>query len=111
MRAIERVDCHHHLWDVERFDYPWLKPDADRPRALFPDLTAIAGSYRVGDYLADARSANIVKSVHIDGGYVPWDPVGETRYLQSVADHHGFPHGIVARAALEKDNIQQILEA
>ncbi|TCL03153.1 amidohydrolase family protein [Sodalis ligni] len=111
MRTIERVDCHHHLWDVERFDYPWLKPDADRPRALFPDLTAIAGSYRVGDYIADARSANIVKSVHIDGGYVPRDPVGETRYLQSVADRHGFPHGIVARAALEEVNVQQILEA
>ncbi|XBS69188.1 amidohydrolase family protein [Acerihabitans sp. KWT182] len=110
MRTIARVDCHHHLWDVERFDYPWLKPGADRPRAIFPDLTDIAGNYRITDYLADARGANIVKSVHVDGGYVPTDPVGETRYLQSVADRHGFPHGIVARAALNAADIQPILE-
>ncbi|WP_166506600.1 hypothetical protein [Sodalis glossinidius] len=98
MCTIPHIDCHHHLWRPSRYSYLWLQPDAERPTAVFPDLTPIAGDYWIGDYLADVRAAGVVKSVHLDSGYVPEDPVGETRLLQSLADEYGFPHGIVARA-------------
>lgn len=111
MRIIPRIDCHHHLWRPSRYSYPWLQPDAERPTAIFPDLTPIAGDYWIDDYLSDVRAAGVVKSVHLDSGYVPDDPVGETQLLQGLADEYGFPHGIVARAALERPDIQATLEA
>ncbi len=111
MRTIPRIDCHHHLWRPSRYSYPWLLPDAERPTAIFPDLTPIAGDYWIDDYLSDARTVGVVKSVHLDSGYVPDDPVGETRMLQGLADVHGFPHGIVARAALDRPDVQATLEA
>lgn len=111
MRIIPRIDCHHHLWRPSRYSYPWLQPNAERPTAIFPDLTPIAGDYWIDDYLSDVRAAGVVKSVHLDSGYVPDDPVGETQLLQGLADVYGFPHGIVARAALERPDIQATLEA
>ncbi|TKI07883.1 amidohydrolase family protein [Martelella alba] len=111
MRAIPRIDCHHHLWRPSLYSYPWLQPDAQRPTDIFPDLAPIAGDYWLNEYLQDVQAAGVVKSVHLDSGYVPTDPVGETRLLQNLADKYGFPHGIVARAALEQPDIQANLEA
>jgi predicted TIM-barrel fold metal-dependent hydrolase len=52
----------------------------------------------------------VVKSVHIECGWDPSDPVGETAWLQRLADQHGYPHGIVARATLDAPNVEQVLE-
>ena len=52
----------------------------------------------------------MVKSVHIECGWDPSDPVGETEWLQRLADQHGYPHGIVARATLDAPNVEQVLE-
>jgi predicted TIM-barrel fold metal-dependent hydrolase len=51
-----------------------------------------------------------VKSVHIECGWDPSNPVGETEWLQRLADQHGYPHGIVARATLDAPNVEQVLE-
>ncbi|RKP53292.1 amidohydrolase family protein [Pararobbsia silviterrae] len=108
---LPRVDCHYHLWDVDRYAYPWLAPDAKRPIHLFPDLSPIAQSYRIDHFLADCAKWNIVKSVHVNGGYDPTDPVGESRYLQSVADVYGHPHGFVAYADLRSPDLDAQLAA
>lgn len=106
--AIPFIDPHHHLWDLEENYYPWLS-DGVKPSA-FGDYTAIVKSYRIEDYLEDAKNQNLVKSVHLDVGYDPKDPVGETRWLQSVADRHGFPHGIVGYADLSKPDVGELLD-
>lgn len=108
---LSRVDCHFHLWDLELNDYPWLTKDAKRPRHLFPDLSSIASSYRIEDFRRDCARWNVVKSVHINGGFNPADPVGETRYLQGVADRSGHPHGIVAYADLCSEELDAQLAA
>jgi predicted TIM-barrel fold metal-dependent hydrolase len=41
-----------------------------------------------------------VKSVHVTANWGIPRALEETRWLQSVADKHGFPHGIVAQADL-----------
>lgn len=104
------IDPHHHLWDLERFSYPWLtvKP---QPLSVAGDITPIANTYTLDDYLADARGHNVVKSVHVDGGFDPTKPVEETRWLQSLADRRGFPHGIVARAELNMPDVEAVLAA
>ena len=88
------IDPHHHLWDLEQHRYPWLQ-DEVKP-AAFGDYTALRKSYLLEDFLADARNQNVVKSVHLDVGFDPADPAGETRWLQGLADRHGFPHGIAS---------------
>ena len=102
------IDPHHHLWDLERNRYPWLQERPLKPR-LEGDIEPIAKTYLIEDYLADVRNQNVVKSVHVECGWDSNDPVGETAWLQSVADQHGFPHGIVARAELNALDIEQIL--
>ena len=92
------IDPHHHLWDLEHYRYPWLQ-DGVAP-IVFGDYEPIRKSYLIENFLDDARNQNVVKSVHVDVGYDRTDPAGETRWLQSVADQHGFPHGIVGYADL-----------
>jgi predicted TIM-barrel fold metal-dependent hydrolase len=102
------TDPHHHLWDLEHHRYPWLQTRPLEPR-VEGNIAPIAKTYVIEDYLADVRNQNVVKSVHVECGWDSGDPVGETAWLQSVADKHGFPHGIVARAELDTPNIEAIL--
>jgi predicted TIM-barrel fold metal-dependent hydrolase len=103
------IDPHHHLWDLGRNKYPWLQERLLAPR-LEGDVRPVAEDYLLKDYLADVRNHNVVKSVHVECGWDPSDPVGETEWLQGIADKHGFPHGIVARATLDAPDVEQILE-
>lgn len=109
MEDLRIIDAHHHLWDLEKNYYPWL-PDDVQP-AAFGNYSDILHSYRIDDYLADTRGQKVVKSVHLDVKYDPADPVGETRWLQGVADEHGFPHGIVGYADLAAPDVADLLDA
>ncbi|PDT27976.1 hypothetical protein CO660_20015 [Rhizobium sp. L9] len=102
------IDPHFHLWDLDNNYYPWLS-DGVKPSA-FGDYAAINKTYLIEDFLADAKNQNLVKAVHLDVGYDPKDPAGETRWLQSVADKHGFPHGIVGYADLRRPDVGDLLD-
>jgi predicted TIM-barrel fold metal-dependent hydrolase len=104
------IDPHHHLWDLGRNKYPWLQERPLRPR-VEGDVSPIARDYLLEDYRADTRNQNVVKSVAVESGWDPSDPVGETAWLQRLADQHGFPHGIVARATLDAPDVERVLEA
>ncbi len=110
MHDLPIIDPHHHLWDLQRFNYPWLSM-RPLPASVAGDVAPIAQSYLLKDYLADTAKHNLVKSVHIDAGFDPSRPVEETRWLQSIADEHGFPHGIVAKAELHKPDVEATLAA
>ena len=105
------IDAHHHLWDLTHNYYPWLTDDIQD--ILCGDYTAIQSDYLITDYLEDIKNQTVVKSVHLQAAYDPNDPVGETRWLQAVADSTnslGFPHGIVAFADFSDPNVEAILE-
>ena len=110
MNDLPIVDPHHHLWDLERFSYPWLSA-RPLPASVAGDVAPIAKSYLLDDYLADTANQNVVKSVHVDAGFDPSQPAEETRWLQSIADQRGFPHGIVARAELHRPDVEATLAA
>jgi predicted TIM-barrel fold metal-dependent hydrolase len=104
------IDAHHHLWDLAANSYPWLKPETRHPAG---DLTPICRSYRLADFLEDARNQNLAKSVHLQAEIDRADPVRETAWLQRVADDpssDGFPHGIVAFADLADPKVEAVLE-
>jgi predicted TIM-barrel fold metal-dependent hydrolase len=96
-----KVDAHHHLWDAERYPYPWLSGSA----------TPVALRYLLEDFLADTARQGVVKSVHVQGEIARHLSLFETEWLQLIADTHGFPHAIVAYAALESGDLDAMLDA
>lgn len=95
------VDPHMHLWDLSHLRYPWLTPPL--PQGITGDVTPIANTYLLDDYLRDASSSpvRVTKIVHVEAGAHPADSLSETRWLQSMADARGFPQAIIAHAELE----------
>ena len=63
------------------------------------------------DFRADGAAFDIVGSVHVEAEWEPTDPVGETRWLQTVRDGHGLPSVCVAQAWLHSDDAEAVLEA
>lgn len=104
------IDAHHHLWDLHAVRYPWLEQPAAGD-GIAGDVSPLQRDYLVEDFLNDCADSDVVKSVHVQAESDPTDPVAETRWLQSVADRHGFPHGIVAFVNLASDDAQAIIEA
>ncbi len=104
------VDCHHHLWDLAEHRYEWLQAEPLFDTFL-GDYSSIRRDYLIEDYLADARPAGVVKSVHVQCEFDHANPVGETEWLQGVADRHGFPHGIVGFVNLADRAAGALLEA
>jgi predicted TIM-barrel fold metal-dependent hydrolase len=102
------VDAHQHFWDLERNYLPWL---CDRPPIPFRygDYGALRRNYLPADYLRDSARQNVVKTVHVETEWDPADPVGETRWLQTVIEASGFPHAIVAQARLDRDDVEAVL--
>ena len=110
---VKCIDPHQHLWDLENHSYPWLSETSDQ-RSAIVDISGLRKSYLVADYQADIANHNIVKAVHIDARYDENNPVGETAWLQSVADapdSGGIPHGIVAYANLADENVEALIAA
>lgn len=75
-----RIDAHHHLWDLQAVDYPWLMARGV-PR-FFGDPTPIQRDYLLDEFRRDA--AGFDASVHIQVGAA--DGMAEAGWVQSVAD-------------------------
>lgn len=108
MSELPLIDPHHHLWNIEENYYPWLSDQVEE--AAWGTYEELLTNYTIDDFLADAAEQNLVKSVHIDVGWDPKDPVGETRWLQGITDEHGFPHGIVGYADLTEPDVGELLD-
>lgn len=92
------IDPHHHLWDLSLGKHPWLSPSDPTVQAL-PGLSSIAHDYLVADYVRDSSRHDVVATVHIEALWAG-DPVGETRWLDTLDKAHGIAARYVAGAAL-----------
>ena len=83
MNNIPIVDAHHHLWDLEneKTKYSWLMV---KEGEAFGDYGAIRKSYKLEDYLNDAKNQNLIKSVHVQAEHDDDSPVSETEWLQTI---------------------------
>ncbi len=91
------VDAHQHLQDIGRHRYPWLC-DPDAPLKLEGDLAPIRRDYLPHGYWRDVEGFGVSKTVHVQNGWDPADPLGETLWLQALADASRGPDAIVAFA-------------
>lgn len=95
------VDAHHHLWDLGRPGYQWLREPGDPATVKWiGDYKPIRRSYLIDEYSREAAGCGVVKSVHVEASRGPSDAIDETRWLQVIAERFGFPHAIVASADL-----------
>lgn len=106
MLDFDITDAHHHLWDFSNH-YPWLQESAGALQ-VHGDDSAIRRDYLVSDFLADVDGLPVRRSVHVEAS--PADPLAEVAWLQGVADVHGYPHAIVARALLDDPDVEHQLE-
>ncbi|MDH4190721.1 MAG: amidohydrolase family protein, partial [Betaproteobacteria bacterium] len=100
------IDAHHHIWRLAHT--PWLHGPAV-PR-IFGDYEPLRRDYPVEEYLEEAAAAGVVKSVYVQVNVAPGAEVEEVAWVQSVADRHGFPHGIVGYADLAAANLADTLD-
>jgi predicted TIM-barrel fold metal-dependent hydrolase len=101
------IDTHHHIW--LRKDIPWLK-DPPIPR-MFGDYFGIRRDYPVEELMNDIVPEGVVKSVHVTANWGIARALDETRWLQSVADKHGFPHGITFQVDMADPDLEAQIKA
>jgi predicted TIM-barrel fold metal-dependent hydrolase len=101
------IDTHHHIW--RRADIGWLA-DPPIPR-MFGDYFGIRRDYPIEEFMTDIVPQGFTKSVHVTAMWGPGKELDETRWLQGVADKHGFPQAIVCNANLSDDGTDAALKA
>lgn len=102
------IDSHHHLWDLSRFPYRWLRPEA--PPRPFGDHTPIKRDYLVEDYRRDCASLRLLGSVHVQANSGAARPADETAWLQSLSVSTGTPAAVVGHADLTHPEVERDLD-
>jgi predicted TIM-barrel fold metal-dependent hydrolase len=100
------IDTHHHIWF--RRDVPWLA-EPPIPR-MFGEYFGLRSDYPVEEFMHDVKPAGVVKSVHVTANWGIPRALDETRWLQSVADTNGFPHGITVQVDMTDPDLETQLK-
>jgi len=101
LEAIRLVDAHHHLWDLRRHAYAWLRGDGDPGTTQWiGEYGAIRHTYLIDDFLRDAAASGLQKSVHVEALWGGSDSIGETNWLESIAGPFDLPSAFVAAVDL-----------
>ncbi len=109
MPGIEIVDAHHHLWELGgSLRRPWLEGPPIPFR--YGDYSSIRRSYLPADYRSDTANQKIIATIHIETEVRHDQEVAETRWVQEIADRHGFPNACVGHARFEADDVAAVLK-
>ncbi len=100
------VDAHHHLWDLGRFPYPWLTPDA--PPRPFGNHNAIKHNYLTADYLRHFEGLPLVASVHVQANCGAANPSDETAWLAELSQTSGWPNAAVGGIDLSSEKAADV---
>lgn len=109
---VERfIDAHIHLWDLAHIHYPWLTPPF-HDGGPNGNVSSVARTYLLSDYLDDAANWPVEGLVHVDAGATAEAALDETIWLQRIATRHpDLAFVIVAYAALESPGAEALLAA
>ena len=102
------IDAHQHFWDLDRNRHPWLQDTPPIP-FRYGDYTALRRNYMPEDFRRDCAAHRVVKTVCVEAEWDPQDPVGETRWLSTLAAAQGIPNAIVAQAWLDRADVADVL--
>jgi len=95
--AVDVVDAHHHFWDINHLDYPWLRP-AQARHFFLGDCSSLYRNFRPSDLCRQARATGIrlIASVHVEAECTRQQALDETRWLHAQHAAHGLPTAVVA---------------
>lgn len=100
-----KIDAHHHLWDLNAVNYPWIMDETPR---FFGDHATIRRDYLLPEFRNDAKKFDA--SVHVQVGAA--DPMAEAKWIQSVADKTpDWPMVQVVFCDLTQSNLKDALKA
>jgi predicted TIM-barrel fold metal-dependent hydrolase len=79
-KSVPKIDTHQHLWDLAKFQPPWLK---NAPEVL-------SQSYVTSDYVEATRGLNVVKTVYMEVDVAVADQNREAQHVieLSKSDEH-----------------------
>lgn len=95
MSAPPAIDSHHHFWDLDKFDYPWM--DAGSP------LAVTFGPDQLRPLL---KKAEVEKTVIVQAA----SSVEETRWLLETAEKTDFVAGVVGWVDLKDPAVGETLD-
>ena len=78
---------------------------------MYGEYFGLRRDYPVEEWINDITPQNVIKLVHVTANWGVKRALDETRWLQSVADKHGFPHGIVCEAVMTDPDLDAKLKA
>ena len=67
------VDTHQHLWDLRRFNLPWLTKESP-----------LARNFLMQDYLTATNGLNVVQAVYMEVDVEPKQQVAEAEYILDI---------------------------
>jgi predicted TIM-barrel fold metal-dependent hydrolase len=106
-RSIPFIESHHHLWELDRFPYRWLRdPGTDVHNATLGDYKMIRTDWGPKRFFREFHGQNVTKSVHVEGDSGAPDPVDETVWLDGISREHGKPSAIVVYCDLQRDGAE-----
>lgn len=106
--ALPIVDAHQHFWDLDRNYLPWLSDEPQIP-FRYGDYGALRRNYLPEDYRANTAAFAIAGTIFVETEWDRADPVGETRWVHDIAEACGLPSVMVCHAALDHDDVTEIL--
>ena len=89
------IDAHHHLWDLEACNYPWLMAKGEE--RFFGDPTPIQRNYLWDEFIAESPRFRPQTSVYIQVGVAAEDNIAESKWVDSLPEG---PSAIVAACEL-----------
>jgi len=100
------IDAHLHLWDLDRYRYPWLEA---------PEFAPIRRSYTAAEWRDDMAGLDVLGTVHVQAELDhDLDPVLETEWLSEVrsagAGSPQVPTVAVAYADLAARGLDEVLD-
>lgn len=91
------VDSHHHFFDPDNADYPWMEADEFAP---------IRRNWGPDDFLAETAGSGVARSILVQ----TWSSLSETEYFLALAAQHDFIAGVVGWVDLTDDPRRDIAE-
>jgi predicted TIM-barrel fold metal-dependent hydrolase len=104
------VDAHHHFWDFDALDYPWLKP-GEESHFFLGDPTPLRRRFLPPEYAKETAEHNVVATVHVEAECNRSLQVEETKWLTELNARYGKPNALVAHAWLDTETTEQVLHA
>ena len=95
------IDSHHHLWDLNAVNYPWLMQRG--VKRFFGDPSSIQRNYLPADFAGDQGELNVLGSVHIQVGAE--NGLDEARWVDQRANDSRFPSAQVAFCDLSNEDL------